>query len=312
MMSGGKKALIIVAVVLGSLLLLSFVTCGSCVFCLAAQGREIEERHAAARTACVPPSVFRKRAGVFSSSRDPAYWECVTADVAAADRAAQQAVAEEARRLQEEEAARQAAVAAAAKAMGVPDRNVDAGVAAEPAPNKSDVRSANASDASTSSDAQAPVSLTPPATPALKGFGATRAAWNAAHQPAPGRYTPGMVYGPMFQHPDEPGLVPTYATVIGRERIISYMVHFPAGTNFEAARNRMLAELPSDAREVRRRRQDACWSIIYSSATLEPIIETNPRGRVEIFFFSRNLMRFNPRGVNSANISIFAGPDIDC
>jgi hypothetical protein len=90
------------------------------------------------------------------------------------------------------------------------------------------------------------------------------------------------------------------------------MVHLPAGTDFDAARIRMVAELPSDAREERRRRQRGCWSIIYTSSTLQQILESSSGGRVEVSFFSRSDIRFNPRAVTFSNINIYPGVDTDC
>ena len=73
---------------------------------------------------------------------------------------------------------------------------------------------------------QPPPPASPPAStePLLTGFGGTRASWDASHQEAGGRFTRGSVYGPLLA-----GAQPTYAGVVGDDRIISYDLYMAPG-----------------------------------------------------------------------------------
>ena len=154
----------------------------------------------------------------------------------------------------------------------------------------------------------------PEAEVGLPGFGATRAHWEATHQSSPG-FAPGAVFGPMVQSWESDRLQPTYATVFGDDRIISYAVNMTRGTNFAAARARMLRELPPDAREVRTRRLPQCRMIRYRSPTLRRIFAEEVQahgGDVEVGYFSADPDRFDPRRVTMTTIGFYVGEDIDC
>lgn len=109
-----------------------------------------------------------------------------------------------------------------------------------------------------------------PATDTLTGYGATRQAWDANHQAAPG-FTEGSAYLPLVN-----GSQPRYAAVSGAagERIYSYSLHFAAGTDLEAAKAEVLAEFPpgavfgvEDADETR------CLLVDVRTAEVEAVME---------------------------------------
>lgn len=101
--------------------------------------------------------------------------------------------------------------------------------------------SATASPAATESGKQ---KAAPAATDGLTGYGATREAWNAAHEQAPG-YTDGAAFLPLID-----GEQPRYAAVSGGagERIYSYTLSFPEGTNLDEAKRQVLQEFPAGAK----------------------------------------------------------------
>lgn len=100
---------------------------------------------------------------------------------------------------------------------------------------------ASASGSTTSVAPSSPGTTTSPAD-GLTGFGATREAWDSAHQQAPG-FSPGSSYLPLI------GGQPKYSAVLGDpgERILSYTLSFPEGTPLELAKAQVLAEFPSGA-----------------------------------------------------------------
>lgn len=101
----------------------------------------------------------------------------------------------------------------------------------------------------------------------LTGFGATRAAWDAAHRPAPGRYTPGSAYGPLLD-----GRQPTYAAVIGDEHILSFSYYAPARTSVDDLRALIRQEFPSDAELIDSYSDGDCRIEAYKSRALEQSI----------------------------------------
>lgn len=78
----------------------------------------------------------------------------------------------------------------------------------------------------------------------LTGFGATRESWDQHHQPAPG-FSPGSAFLPLVR-----GGQPKYASVNGEpgERIMSYGIYFPEGTNLALAKRIALQEFPRGAK----------------------------------------------------------------
>ena len=101
----------------------------------------------------------------------------------------------------------------------------------------------------------------------LTGFGATRAAGDAAHRPAPGRFTPGSAYGPLLD-----GRQPTYAAVIGDERILSFTYFAPARTSVDNLRGLIRREFPSDAEIIDSYTDGDCRIESYKSRALEQAI----------------------------------------
>ena len=101
----------------------------------------------------------------------------------------------------------------------------------------------------------------------LTGFGATRVAWDAAHRPAPGRFTPGSAYGPLLD-----GGQPTYAAVFGDEHILSFSYYAPASTSLENLRTLIGREFPSDAALIDSYADGDCRFESYKSRTLEQAI----------------------------------------
>lgn len=149
--------------------------------------------------------------------------------------------------------------------------------------------------------------------PGLPGIGATRAHWEATHQRAPG-FSPGMAFGPMFLSESGRGSNPTYAAVVGDDRIQHYSVQLPTpGVPFDIARARALRELPPDAREVRTRRLTECRMVHYRSATLRRLFaRERHRGDVEVAFFSSSPDVFDSRRVTFLTFAFYFGEDIRC
>ncbi len=108
------------------------------------------------------------------------------------------------------------------------------------------------------------VASTPLTSRPLTGFGATRLAWDAAHQPAPGRYTPGSAYGPMLD-----GRQPTYAAVFGDEHILSFSYFAPARTSLNDLRSLIRREFPPDAELIDSYTDGDCRIESYKSQALE-------------------------------------------
>lgn len=147
----------------------------------------------------------------------------------------------------------------------------------------------------------------------LPGIGATRAHWEATHQRAPG-FAPGTAFGPMLRSETGRGLNPTYAAVVGDDRIEHYSMQLPSpGLPFDVARARAARELPADAREVRTRRLGACRMVRYRSATLRRLYgRERHRGDVEVAFFSPSPEFFDPRHVTLLTFAFYFGEDIRC
>lgn len=101
----------------------------------------------------------------------------------------------------------------------------------------------------------------------LTGFGATRAAWDAAHQPAPGGFAPGSAYGPLLD-----GKQPTYAAVFGDEHILGFSYYAPARTSLNDLRALIGREFPGDAVLIDSYTDGDCRIESYKSAALEQAI----------------------------------------
>ncbi len=105
------------------------------------------------------------------------------------------------------------------------------------------------------------------ASPLLTGFGATRAAWDAAHQPAPGGFAPGSAYGPLLD-----GKQPTYAAVFGDEHILGFSYYAPARTSLDDLRVLIGREFPDDAVLIDSYTDGDCRIESYKSPALEQAI----------------------------------------
>lgn len=92
-------------------------------------------------------------------------------------------------------------------------------------------------------------------TGALTGFGATRQAWDAAHEAFPGGEKE-SVYGP-----DVGRGQPKYGLVMGESRISSYTVFFRGDTSLADAKNQIMREnFPRTPSGRERRRKPAAPS----------------------------------------------------
>lgn len=102
---------------------------------------------------------------------------------------------------------------------------------------------ASASTAPSPSSSAEPSTSAGPGPGVLTGFAASREAWNAAHQPAPG-FTDGAAFLPLID-----GKQPKYYAVNGGagEQILNYSVAMPPRTSFEAAKAEALKEFPAGA-----------------------------------------------------------------
>lgn len=102
----------------------------------------------------------------------------------------------------------------------------------------------------------------------VTGFAATREDWDRVHQPAPGA-VPGLAYLPLLRT----GRQPTYAGVIGTDRIISYDLYMEPGTTLEQAEQAVARELPPDAKPGRREDGGSCYIQEWRSPTIERLLE---------------------------------------
>ena len=107
------------------------------------------------------------------------------------------------------------------------------------------------------------------AAPELTGFGATRQAWNANHEQAPGS-TEGLAYLPMVE-PDQP----KYAAVCCDDRILLYTLVLASGTSLDEAQAQVAAELPADAEPGRLIDLGGCKTQRWKSATVKDAIGAN-------------------------------------
>ena len=100
----------------------------------------------------------------------------------------------------------------------------------------------------------------------LTGFSATRQAWDANHQQAPGT-TEGVAYLPMVE-PDQP----KYAAVCCDDRILLYTLVLADGTTLDEAQAQVAAELPGDAEPGRLIDLGGCKTQLWESATVKDAI----------------------------------------
>lgn len=104
----------------------------------------------------------------------------------------------------------------------------------------------------------------------LTGFGATREAWDANHEQAPG-YSEGAAYLPLLD-----GDQPKYAAVCCDERIISYLLFLPSDTSLDEAQQHVAGELPDDATPGERVEKDGgCVMQLWESPTLQEATGSN-------------------------------------
>lgn len=75
----------------------------------------------------------------------------------------------------------------------------------------------------------------------ITGFGASRKAWDSAHDQADG-YSKGAAYAPMLE-----GGQPQYAAVCCEDQILSYTLNMPYGVTLDATQQRVRQEFPADA-----------------------------------------------------------------
>jgi hypothetical protein len=111
----------------------------------------------------------------------------------------------------------------------------------------------------------------------LTGFGATRKAWDAAHDEAAG-YADGAVYLPNIA----PGR-PKYATVCCDDQIISYTVYLPEGTTPEIAEALVADEFPPDAVPGEWVDLIECKSQVWRSPTLDAVLNDGNVATVTYF-----------------------------
>ena len=114
----------------------------------------------------------------------------------------------------------------------------------------------------------------------LTGYGASREAWDANHKAAPG-FDPGAAFLPLVN-----GKQPHYAGVTGGpgERITSYEVYFPAGTNMAEAKAIALKEAPTGAKfGVEDKGEPHCLLAEVQSPKVEAVME---RSRPMVAFYT--------------------------
>lgn len=103
----------------------------------------------------------------------------------------------------------------------------------------------------------------------LTGFGATRQAWDANHEQAPG-YTGGAAYLPMAYENQ-----PTYATVCCGDQITLYTFMVPMGTNMTEAQALVAGELPDDAVGGDLVDKGGCTMQVWESDALQDAVGSN-------------------------------------
>jgi hypothetical protein len=90
----------------------------------------------------------------------------------------------------------------------------------------------------------------------LTGFGATKEAWLAAHEQAPG-FTESAAFLPMVKRDGES--LPKYAGVSVETPVVVYIINLPNGTTLADARRIVLAEFPRGAEfDVEDKDEPAC------------------------------------------------------
>ncbi|WP_375490207.1 hypothetical protein [uncultured Jatrophihabitans sp.] len=107
----------------------------------------------------------------------------------------------------------------------------------------------------------------------LTGFGATRAAWNAHHEPATDpSLDKGCCYGPDVAAPDNGGTASTWNVAASGDTgaLISNLTHnFASHTSAATALATITADdLPSDAQQTAQATQGVCATWVYRSASL--------------------------------------------
>lgn len=137
-----------------------------------------------------------------------------------------------------------------------------------------------------------------PAQSQMTGYGATREAWDAKHVQAAG-YTPGAAFLPMIN-----GNQPKYSAVSGEpgERILSYSVNFPAGTDLALAKATVLREYPPGAKfGVQDTDEPECLIVEVRSPQVEAILDGS-RPRITFFTSSEVSDTFVPNHVDDASM----------
>lgn len=104
-----------------------------------------------------------------------------------------------------------------------------------------------------------------PSEPELTALGATREAWDANHDAAPG-FTEGSAYLPLE------GGQPKYYTVMDSKGIImDYSMNLSSGPDIDTAKLLVAAELPSDATILEGKTSERCLLADIQSATLDSL-----------------------------------------
>lgn len=188
--------------------------------------------------------------------------------------------------------------------------------------SKSGAQLPDTPDATTAADAPASASIVPStappttapptvvattpsvAAPALSGFGATDAEWNATHTDDLTAKVRGVAYDhdPTFGG----GVSDKYLEVQHENgRVLAYTLNFHHGTSLATAQREAAAELPADAATVWSATKDGCQQTEMTSKTLglalaDPAIG-DPTGEVNIEFATG--LGYDPNNVTEAYFS---------
>ncbi len=109
--------------------------------------------------------------------------------------------------------------------------------------------------------------------PAIIGFGATDASWNA-HHIAASDFAPGAAYNPDQNLPKINGYAGAryVATNHSNGRVLGYMMNLMPGTTVAAAKASVLQEFPSDASVIWFTARDSCAQLEVKSAILGAVL----------------------------------------
>lgn len=114
--------------------------------------------------------------------------------------------------------------------------------------------------------------------PALSGYGATQAAWNASHTKDRSSVA-NTAYGPI-QHAGD-GYTDTYVSLLWtRGRALNYQMRFPDGTSILSAESQVMHQFPGDAQILWSQantsdQANACYQMEVRSAVLGQILDTD-------------------------------------